>query len=243
MIVTARSAKDLAMLDTLSVSNRILARLPRREYQRVLPALELVNLKFGQMLYRPGETMKAMYFPNDSMVSLMTPMGEGQVSEVGLVGKEGVVGVQLALGASKSSFVLVVQGAGTAMCMDASRYLRELERNPALRREVLRFTHLQMIQFGQTAGCNRYHPVSQRLARWLLMTRDRMNSNEFKLTQEFLASMLGVQRPRVSGAAAELKKKRLIRYSRGTITILDEKGLLNAACVCYERLKTFYRDA
>src|SRR5688572_11080366 len=116
------------MLDTLSVSNRILARLPRRQYQRVLSGLALVNLRFGQMLYRPGETMKAVYFPNDSMISLMTPMGDRQVSEVGLVGKEGLVGVQLALGASKSSFVLVVQGAGTAMCMDASRYLRELER-------------------------------------------------------------------------------------------------------------------
>src|SRR5687768_9049236 len=142
------------MLDTLSVSNHILARLPRRQYQRLLPALELVDLKFGQMIYRPGEKMKAVYFPNDSMVSLMTPMGDRQVSEVGLVGREGVVGIQLALGASKSSFMLVVQGAGTAMCMDASRYLRELDRNPALKKEVLRFTHLQMIQFGQTAGCN-----------------------------------------------------------------------------------------
>jgi CRP-like cAMP-binding protein len=243
MIVTARSAKDLAVLDTLSVSNRILARLPRRQYQRLLPALELVNLKFGQMLYRPGEKMRAVYFPNDSMVSLMTPMGDRQMSEVGLIGKEGLVGVQLALGADKSSFMLVVQGAGTAMCMDAARYALELDRNPALNREVLRFAHLLMIQFGQTAGCNRYHPVSQRLARWLLMTRDRLNANEFKLKQQFLASMLGVQRPRVSGAAAELKKKRLIRYSRGTITILDEKGLLDAACTCYERLRTFYRDA
>jgi CRP-like cAMP-binding protein len=231
------------MLDTLSISNRILARLPRRQYERLLPALELVKLNFGQTLYRPGETMKTVYFPNDSMVSLMTPMGDRQISEVGLIGKEGLVGVQLALGASKSSFILVVQGAGTAMCMGASRYARELERSPALNREVLKFTHLLMIQFGQTAGCNRYHPVSQRLARWLLMTRDRLNANEFKLTQQFLASMLGVQRPRVSGAAAELKKKRLIRYSRGTITILDEKGLLANCCPCYDRLKTFYRDA
>ena len=99
-----------------------------------------------------------------------------------------------------------------------------------------------MFQFGQTAGCNRYHDVSQRLARWLLMTRDRLNANEFRLTQEFLAFMLGVRRPRVSVASGEFKKKRLIRYSRGTITILDEKGLLDAACVCYERVKKAYRD-
>jgi len=231
------------MLDTLSIPNRILARLPRKDYHRLLPALELVSLKFGQVIYRAGEAIKHVYFPNDCMVSLLTPMGDREVSEVGLIGKEGVAGVQAALGSRKSSFQSIIQGGGTAMRLSTSRFNRELKRSGALKRETDRFAHMLMVQFSQTAGCNRYHPVEQRLARWLLMTRDRLNSNEFRLTQEFLAFMLGVRRPRVSGAAGEFKKKGLIRYSRGRITILEEKGLLASSCACYERVKNVYRDA
>jgi CRP-like cAMP-binding protein len=231
------------MIDALSVPNRILARLTRKEYQRLLPGLELVKLDFGEVIYRAGDPVKHVYFPNDCMVSVMTAIGDRQVAEVGLVGKEGVAGVQTALGAGKSAFVNVIQGGGTAMRLSRSRYDRELSRNGTLKRESFRFIHLLMIQFSQTAGCNRYHPVSQRLARWLLMCRDRMGSNEFRLTQKFLAFMLGVQRPRISGAAAELKRKSMIRYSRGRITILDEKGLQAASCACYQRVKDAYRDA
>ena len=230
------------MLDTLSVSNRILARLPRKDYQRLLPGLELVSFKFGEPLYRQDEAIKHVYFPNDCMVSLMTSIGDGQISEVGLIGRDGLAGFQAALGLRKSPFHSVIQGAGTAMRLSASRFDREMKRRGALERETLKFAHLLMFQFGQTAGCNRYHDVSQRLARWLLMTRDRLNANEFRLTQEFLAFMLGVRRPRISDAAGKFKKSRLIRYSRGTITILDEKGLLRASCVCYERVKKAYRD-
>jgi CRP-like cAMP-binding protein len=228
------------MLDTLSISNRILARLPRRDYQLLLPALELVSLKFGQVLYRHGEAIKHVYFPNDCMVSLMTPIGDQQMSEIGLVGREGMTGVHAALGANKASFRNIIQGEGSAMRLPVARFRRELKKNGALKREVNKFAGLLMIQFGQTAGCNRYHAVSQRLARWLLMCRDRMGANEFRLTQEFLAFMLGVQRPRISGAAAELKKKGLIRYSRGRITILDDKGLLAASCACYAQVKNAY---
>jgi CRP-like cAMP-binding protein len=231
------------MLDTLSISNRILAALPRREYRRLLPALELVNMKFGEVIYRHGDVIKHIYFPNDCMISVMTPIGDRQMSEVGLVGKEGMTGIQAALGAKKAAFQNIVQGGGTAMCLPIARFRSELKRDGALKRETNKFAALLMIQFGQTAGCNRYHHVSERLARWLLMCRDRMGANEFRLTQQFLAFMLGVQRPRISGAAAELKKKRLIRYSRGRITILDDKGLLAASCVCYERVKNAYRDA
>jgi CRP-like cAMP-binding protein len=231
------------MLDTLSVSNRILARLPRKEYQRLLPALELVTLKFGEMLYRHGETIKHVYFPNDCMVSVMTPIGDRQMSEVGLIGREGLTGVQAVLGSSKAPFRNIIQGEGTAMRLPIARFHRELKRSRALKREASKFAGLLMIQFAQTAGCNRYHHVSERLARWLLMCRDRMGANEFRLTQQFLAVMLGVQRPRISGAAGELQRKRLIRYSRGRITILDDKGLLAASCVCYEQVKKAYRDA
>jgi CRP-like cAMP-binding protein len=231
------------VLDTLSIPNRILARLTRKEYQRLLPGLELVSLKFGQVIYRAGDHVKHVYFPNDCMISLMTSIGDRQVSEVGLVGREGMGGVQAALGAKKASLLAVIQGDGTAMRLSRSRFDRELKRNGTLMREAHRFAHLLMIQLSQTAGCNRYHPVSKRLARWLLMCRDRMSANEFKLTQKFLAFMLGVQRPRISGAAGELKKSRTIRYSRGKITILDEKSLLAASCACYQRVKDAYRDA
>jgi CRP-like cAMP-binding protein len=232
------------MLDTLSVSNRILARLPRKEYQRLLPALELVSLKFGQVLYRKGDPIRHVYFPNDCMFSLLTPIGDRQLAEVGLVGKEGLAGIQAALGVEKkAAFQNIVQGGGTAMRLSIAHFQRELKRNGALQREANKFASLLMIQFAQTAGCNRYHHVSERLARWLLMCRDRMGANEFRLTQQFLAFMLGVQRPRISGAAAGLKKKRLIRYSRGVITILDDKGLLAASCACYEQVKSAYREA
>jgi CRP-like cAMP-binding protein len=229
------------MLDTLSVSNRILSRLPRREYHRLLPALQLVNLTFGEVLYRPGDLIKHVYFPNTGMVSLMTPLGDRQVSEIGVVGREGIAGMQVAMGAQSSPFIHIVQGSGTAMRISARNLTRALKTSPRLKQKIIKFANLLMIQFGQTAGCNRFHPVSQRLARWLLMSRDRMNSNEFKLTQQFLAFMLGVQRPRVSGAASELKKNRLIRYSRGRITILDEKGLLATSCACYRRVNEAYR--
>jgi CRP-like cAMP-binding protein len=231
------------MLDTLSVSNRILARLPRKEYQRLLPALELVSLKFGQLVYRHGEVMKHVYFPNDCMVSVMTPIGDRQMSEVGLIGREGMTGIQAVLGSSRAPFRNIIQGEGTAMRLPIASFHRELKRSRALKREANKFAGLLMIQFAQTAGCNRYHHVSERLARWLLMCRDRMGANEFRLTQEFLAFMLGVQRPRISGAAGELQRKRLIRYSRGRITILDDKGLLAASCACYEQVKRAYREA
>jgi CRP-like cAMP-binding protein len=229
------------MLDSLTISNRILARLPRKDYQRLLPALEPVSLKFGQVISRPGAAMKYVYFPNDCMVSLITSVGGGQLSESGLIGREGVAGIQVAFGTRKSSFLMVVQGPGTAMRVSAGRLAREIGRGGTLQRELLTFANLLMLQVGQTAGCNRFHSVSQRLARWLLMTRDRMSTNEFELTQNFLAYMLGVRRPGVSHAARALKMKRLIRYSRGRITILDQKGLQGTACTCYEELKSAYR--
>jgi CRP-like cAMP-binding protein len=230
-------------LDSLSISNRILAKLPRGDYQRLLAKCELVTLQFGQVIYRPGGPMKYVYFPNDCMFSLLTGMGGRILSEVGLIGREGLGGIQAALGAKESPFLIIVQGGGTAMRMRTSSLTREMKRSGALNRAILRSARLVMIQFGQTAGCNRFHPLNQRLARWLLMTRDRLTSNEFQLTQEFLAAMLGVQRPRVSSAASELKRKGLVRYSRGQITITDEKGLLAASCMCYEKVKAASRAA
>jgi CRP-like cAMP-binding protein len=151
-----------------------------------------------------------------------------------------MVGIPVALGISVSPFLAVVQGSGTAMRMSAADLRREFSRDLVLQRELFRFTHLLMTQVAQTAACNRFHVVSQRMARWLLMTRDRLNANEFRITQEFLARMLGVRRVGVTEAASNLQKRQLISYSRGTITIIDQRGLAAASCGCYKTVKDIY---
>ncbi len=159
---------------------------------------------------------------------------------MGLIGSEGMVGISLALGIAVSPFRAVVQGGGMAMRMEIAAFRRNFGESAALRRELFRFTHLLMIQIAQTAACNRFHVVQERMARWLLMTRDRVNSNEFRITQEFLALMLGVRRSRVNEAAGSLHESKLIGYRRGTVTILDQRGLEKAACGCYKTVKDLY---
>ena len=227
----------------VSVPNRLLAALPRKDYRKLLPSLELVKLAFAEVLYEPHARIRHVYFPNDCLVSMLTSVDADRVAEVGLVGSEGMVGIPVALGSAVSPFRAVVQGGGTAMRMTVANFRREFSQSAALRRELFLFTHLLMIQIAQTAACNRFHVVTQRMARWLLMTRDRVNSNEFRITQEFLALMLGVQRSRVSLAAGSLQERKLIGYRRGTVTILDQKGLEAAACGCYKTVKDIYTQA
>jgi CRP-like cAMP-binding protein len=222
------------------VPNRLLAALSRKDYQRLLPALESVELAFGEILYEPGAKIRHVYFPNDCFVSLLTSVDAHRAAEVGLVGYEGMVGVPVALGMEVSPFLAVVQGGGTAMRMRTADLRLEFSRSVGLQRELFHFTHLLMTQIAQTAACNRFHVVSQRLARWLLMTRDRVNSNEFRITQEFLARMLGVRRVGVTVAASSLQKRKLISYSRGTINITDQRGLAAASCGCYKTVKDIY---
>jgi CRP-like cAMP-binding protein len=224
----------------VSVPNHILAALPRKDYRKLLPFLEPVDLTFAQVLYEPHARIRQVYFPNDSFVSMLTSVEPDRVTEVGLVGSEGMVGVPVVLGAAVSPFRAVVQGGGTAMRVNIADFRREFNESAALRRELFLFTHLLMIQIAQTAACNRFHVVTQRMARWLLMTRDRVNSDEFRITQEFLALMLGVQRARVNIAAGILHKRKLIGYRRGTVTILDQRGLEAAACGCYKTVKDLY---
>jgi CRP-like cAMP-binding protein len=163
--------------------------------------------------------------------------------EVGLVGSEGMVGIPLALGMTTSSVRALVQGTGAAMRMEAGRFQLEFKQSPSLQRELYRYTHLLMAQFTQTAACNRFHLVEARLARWLLMTRDRVRSDQFHLTHEFLADMLGVQRVGVTNAASALRRRKLIDYSRGDITILNRKGLTAASCTCYQIVKNLFDAA
>lgn len=216
------------------IANSLLAALPRKAYSRLLSRLEPVELAFGEVLYEPGQTIRHIYFPSDSLVSLLTIVDHHMALEVGLVGREGMVGVSLALDIDVSPIRALVQGSGTAMRMGSAGFRREFRHSAPLQRELYHYTHALMAQITQTAACNRFHVVESRLARWLLMTRDRVQSGEFRLTQEFLAHMLGVRRVGVTEAAGALQQRKLIRYSRGTIRILDHAGLEAAACSCYE---------
>jgi CRP-like cAMP-binding protein len=226
-----------------AILNSLLAALPRKSYARLLPGLAAVDLVFGDVLYEAGAPIRDVYFPSRSLVSLLT-LVEGHLAlEVGLVGREGMVGAPLALGVSVSPVRALVQGAGPALRMSAARFRKELERSAPLQREVLRYVHAMMVQISQTAGCNRFHVVEARLARWLLMTRDRVRSGEFRMTHEFLSHMLGVRRVGVTEAASALQRRKLIEYSRGSITILDDRGLEAASCSCYRVVKDIHDPA
>lgn len=219
------------------IANRVLAALPRKAYLRLLPGLVPVDLAFGKVLYEPGTPIKDVYFPSQSLVSLLTVVEGHLALEVGMVGREGMVGVPLALGIDASPVRALVQGGGPALRMSAARFHSELRRSPPLQRAIHRYVYTLMAQISQTAGCNRFHVVQSRLARWLLMTRDRVRSAEFRMTHEFLSLMLGVRRVGVTEAASALQRRKLIEYSRGNIRILNDRGLEQAACACYERIK------
>jgi len=219
------------------IANRLLAALTRAEYQRLQPHLETVQLHFGQVLYEAAAPIAHVYFPNDSLVSLLTLVDTHSALEVGMVGPEGMLGTALALGAGVSPVRALVQGTGSAMRMKATPFLRLFRQGLSLQREVLLYTHALMLQIAQTAACNRFHRIEARLARWLLMTRDRVGADHFFLTQEFLGNMLGVRRVGVTHAAHLLKQLRLIDYSRGHIEITNGHGLEAQACSCYEMVK------
>ncbi len=225
------------------VANHLLATLPRKEYQRLLSRFEPVQLVYGQVLYEPTEQIRQVYFPIDCLVSLLTEVDQHRTLEVGMVGNEGMVGMPMALGINVSAVRALVQGSGSALCMTTKHFVAEFRKNMPLQRVLFRYTHFLMAQISQTAACNRFHDSGERLARWLLMTRDRLHKDEFRLTHEFLAHMLGVRRVGVTTAAGILERKNLIDYSRGYIKILDAKGLEAAACACYRIVKNLQDSA
>ena len=225
------------------LTNRLLNQLSAADRARILGGCERVELASGEILAEPGEPIRNIYFPTGSVISLLVPMGGKSRLEVALVGSEGIYGVSVALGIATSPLLAVVQGAGMAWQMGALAFRRELGRIPALRECVERYTYVLMAQLTQNAGCNRFHVVEQRVARWLLMTGDRAHSATFGITHESLAGMLGVRRVGVTEAASALQQRKLISYTRGVMTILDRRALERASCECYRSDLAVYASA
>jgi CRP-like cAMP-binding protein len=221
-------------------TNRLLTALPRGDRQHFLAGCERVELVHSDILYEPGTLIRHVYLPTDSYISLISPIDNHTGLEIALVGNEGMHGVALALGIDNSPFHVLVQGGGPALRMNAAIFRRELQFSPALHQSLNRYIYIRMNQIARTVACTRFHVVEERLARRLLMAKDRTYSDEMHITHEILANMLGVRRVGITKAACSLQRRELIRYSRGTITVLDRRGLEAASCPCYHTDKKIY---
>jgi CRP-like cAMP-binding protein len=219
------------------IENRILAVLPAKECARLDSHLERVTLKAGQVLYEPGGAMRYGYFLDTALVAMLTVAEGGETFEVNLVANEGVVGIPIFLRSDTMPYRVLVQSAGTARRIKAELLRREFDSCGPLHDLLMRYLHVLFIQISQAGFCNRFHSVGQRLAVWLLVNQDRAQSDELRFTQGFLSQMLGVNPGTVSEAAGALRKRGLIRYSRGHITVVDRPGLQAAACGCYGVVK------
>jgi len=217
--------------------NHLLAVLPADESVRLVPQLELVPLQLGQVLYEPGIQMRYVYFPTNSIVSLLYVMEDGASAEIAVVGNEGIVGISIFMGGETTSSRAVVQSAGHAYRLKGQLLKGEFYRAGPMQHLLLRYTQALLTQMAQTAVCNRHHSLDQQLCRWLLLSLDRLPSNELVMTQELIANMLGVRREGVTEAASSLQKAGLIEYRRGHITVLDRTGLQNRVCECYAVVK------
>jgi CRP-like cAMP-binding protein len=223
--------------DGRGVGNIILRGLPRAESARIFSSLEFVRLRLHQVLHETAEVIKSGYFLNDGMSSVLTVQPDGESVEVGLIGKEGFVGLPVIFGFKTSALRIITQGDGTAYRIDVGILRNLLPECPALERQLQRYSMILGIQTTQLAACNRLHDVEERLARWLLMSHERIGGKTLPLTQEFLAQMLGTRRSTVSVAASLLQKAGMISYTRGNVTILNKSKLEAAACDCYEIIR------
>jgi CRP-like cAMP-binding protein len=217
--------------------NRILAALPHNVYQRLSPYLKHVTLPHGEVLYEMGGAVEYAYFPFNALISLVTQMKDGSTIEVGLVGSDGMTGVTALMGEETSPDRAIVQIPDGGVRVKLSVIKEEFNRREGLNDLLLRYTRTHLKQVAQTAACNATHTVEERLARWLLMCRERVGSDELKLTQEFISEMLGTRRATVSAAASALQVEGLIHYHRGHIRIVDQQGLEDFACECYRAVK------
>ena len=220
--------------------NHLLAALPGDEHARLFPHLERVPMPLGEVLYEPGIQMRHVYFPTTSIVSLLCVMEDGASAEIAVVGNEGIVGVSLFMGGETTPSRAVVQSAGHAYRLKGPLLKDEFYRAGPMQRLLLRYTQALLTQMAQTAVCNRHHSLDQQLCRWLLLSLDRLPSNELIMTQELIANMLGVRREGVTEAAGHVQKAGLIDYHRGRITVLDRPGLETRSCECYAVVKNEY---
>jgi CRP-like cAMP-binding protein len=221
------------------ISNKILLSIPEGEFQHVRPHLEFLPLPDHMSLHEPNRKVEFVYFPNDGMISLVIETEDGRTVEVGVVGNEGFAGAPLAVGLRSSTVREVMQIAGEGFRISATALDDILRLTPNLQRTLSRSAILLGMQIAQTAACNRLHSIEQRLARWLLVTQDRVDAGFLPITHDFLATMLGTDRPSVSLAAASLQKRRILQYTRGSVKILNRKKLEKSACECYGAIQQF----
>jgi len=220
--------------------NHLLAALPEAEWQRWLPQLEPVDLPLGKVLYESGNKLTHVYFPTTSIISLLYVMEDGASAEIAVVGHEGIVGISLFMGGESTPSRAVVQSAGQGFRLNANLMMQEFNRAGPVLHLLLRYTQALITQMAQTAVCNRHHSLDQQLCRWLLLSLDRLPSDELVMTQELIANMLGVRREGVTEAAGDLQEAGLIQYRRGRITVLDRKRLEQRTCECYAVVKKEY---
>ena len=221
-------------------SNHLITGLPRADRARLLALCEPVRLVLAQVLCEAGQPTRHVYFPTSSFVSLIAQVDAQHGLEVGMAGREGLLGGQLALGAVREPMKALVQGGGMALRAAAVPFRLELATSPALRERLHKYFHVVMAQQALSAACLRFHEIGPRLSRWLLMSQDRARSDNFQVTQEFVSSMLGVRRVGVTAAAGDLQRRGLIRYHRGDLTVIDRPGLLQASCGCYAACEQVY---
>ena len=217
--------------------NHLLAALPRSDFERLKPHLKAVSLSLGEALYESGTMLRRVYFPVNSVVSLLYVLEDGSSAEIAVVGNDGVVGISLFMGGETTPSRAVVQSAGPAYCLESKLLKAEFVRGGAMQHLLLRYTQALLTQMAQPAVCNRHHSLDQQLCRWLLLSLDRLPSNELIMTQALIANMLGVRREGVTEAARKLQEVGLIRYSRGHIVVLDRPGIEARTCECYAVVK------
>lgn len=228
-------------MEPMPSNNRLLSALPPEVFDRLKPDLRLIDMPLGKVIYESGAELQHVYFPTPScIISMLYVMTDGASAEIAVVGDEGMVGIALFMGGGSTPSRALVQSGGQAFQLKGEALVREFERHTGLQILLLRYTQALITQMSQTAVCNRHHSLEQQLCRWLLLSLDRLPSNELTMTQELIANMLGVRREGVTEAAGHLQEQGLIRYSRGRITIVDRPGLEKLVCECYAVVKKEY---
>jgi CRP-like cAMP-binding protein len=236
-VIVFRLAPPYAMNAPDPRSNHILDALPADERGRLFPHLHLIELSLGMSLYESGDAQRHIYFPTDSIVSLLYVLADGASAEIAVVGNEGVIGVSLFMGGETTPSRAIVQSAGFAYRLTGARLKEEFNRHGQMLHLLLRYTQSLITQMAQTAVCNRHHSLDQQLCRWLLLSLDRLSGSHLEMTQELIANMLGVRREGVTAAAGRLQRLGVIRYSRGHITVTDRPKLESLSCECYGVVK------